>query len=529
MSLITNDKFRLLQTADFININTQYIVFMTKHIFNMNFSKYLWMLPIMLMLLTIASCDDDDNYTTSRNALLTFSRDSIKMDTVFTSVPSSTYSFWVYNPNEDGLRLSKVRLQRANQSGFRVNVDGEYLDNQTGSQIGGLELRGGDSLRVFVELTAFVNHSDQPQLIEDNLVFLLESGVEQKVNLSAITWDAEIINELKVERDTVISTTKPIVIRKGITIDSTATLSINGPTRLFFHADAGIDVYGRLLVNNGMGNGNGNGVGNGIVEMRGDRTDHMFDYLPYDRVSGQWQGIRIHSSSKGNIINMADIHSGSYGVICDSAAYDAITPRLTIMCSTIHNCKGPGLEATNAFVQVVNCQISNNLGDCLSVYGGGVLVLHATLAQFYPFSADRGAALRFANYRDNSDIPLRFIECYNCLVTGYEKDVVMGDSRDSTVTFSYYFSHCIMRTPEITDSLQLKAFDNVIFESPDDSIQGKQHFAIIDEDNLIYDFHLDSLSTGIGKALNLNNIFPYDHDMKMRGEPTDIGCYIFKP
>ena len=83
---------------------------MTKHIFNMNFSKYLWMLPIMLMLLTIASCDDDDNYTTSRNALLTFSRDSVKMDTVFTSVPSSTYSFWVYNPNEDGGSLNFLAI-----------------------------------------------------------------------------------------------------------------------------------------------------------------------------------------------------------------------------------------------------------------------------------------------------------------------------------------------------------------------------------------------------------------------------------
>lgn len=477
---------------------------------------------LMLMLaFAFCSCDDDDSFTTSRSAVLTFSTDSVRMDTIFTSVPSSTRSLWVYNHNGDGLRISKVRLQRGNQSGFRVNVDGEYLDNTTGSQIGGLELRGGDSLRVFVELTAFVNHRDEPQMLEDNLVFTLESGVEQKVNLSAVTWDAEILDELRIRRDTIICSAKPIVIRNGITVDSAATLTINGPTRLFFHANAGIDVYGRLVVS-------GN-AGDGVVEMRGDRTDRMFDYLPYDRVSGQWQGIRIHSSSKGNVISGADIHSGTYGIVCDSAAYDSITPRVALICSTIHNCKGPGLEATNAYIQVVSSQISNTLGDCLSVYGGGALVLHATLAQFYPFSADRGAALRFANYHEDSDIPLRFVECYNSLITGYEKDVVMGDSRDSTVNFSYYFSHCILRTPEITDSLQLKAFDNVIFESPDDSIQGKQHFVLVDEDNLIYDFHLDSLSTGIGRGQNLNHVYPYDHDLKVRGEKIDIGCYNYLP
>ena len=34
----------------------------------------------------------------------------------------------------------------------------------------------------------------------------------------------------------------------------------------------------------------------GIV-LRGDRLDNMFDYLPYDYVSGQWQGVRIQEGS----------------------------------------------------------------------------------------------------------------------------------------------------------------------------------------------------------------------------------------
>jgi hypothetical protein len=41
-------------------------------------------------------------------------------------------------------------------------------------------------------------------------------------------------------------------------------------------------------------------------------------------------------------------------------------------------------------------------------------------------------------------------------------------------------------------------FVNVRWESPKDSIQGTKHFKVIDEENLIYDFHLDSLSTAQG-------------------------------
>ena len=53
-----------------------------------------------------------------------------------------------------------------------------------------------------------------------------------------------------------------------------------------------------------------------------------------------------------------------------------------------------------------------------------------------------------------------------------------------------------MRTPEVTE--EKERFENIIWETPKDSVQGKQHFVLIDEENLIYDFRLDSLSTAQG-------------------------------
>lgn len=468
----------------------------------------------------LAACTDDDSFTTSRSATLSFSQDTVSLDTVFSTVPSSTHTFWVHNNGSDGLRLNTVRLERGNQTGFRVNVDGTYLDNSAGSIANSLEVRKGDSLRVFVELTSRLNDADEPQLVEDNLVFTLESGVQQKVNLRAYSWDAELRRDIVVSHDTIVSSQRPIVVYGGIRVDSGATLAIKAPAKIYFHDGAGIDVYGRLLVQGASGGGDND------VVLRGDRTDRMFTYLPYDRVSGQWKGIRLRSSSTGNYIAYADIHSAEYGIQCDSAAYDSINERLSLRYVTIHNCKGPGLSAHNANISLINCQISNTLGDCLAVYGGRALVVYCTLAQFYPFGADRGVALRFANFKGDYSVPLYMFECYNTLITGYADDEIMGEVKDSTVAYGYYFANSIIRTPVISDTTQLTAFKDVVMETPKDSVEGKRHFVLVDEDNLNYDFRLDSLSTARGKAMPLWQ-FVDDRRGRDRGDAPDIGCYQY--
>lgn len=466
----------------------------------------------------LTACSDDDSFTTNPSARLTFSRDTVSLDTVFSTVPTSTHTFWIYNNNGDGLRLSQVRLQRGNQSGFRVNVDGSFLDNTTGSSVSDLEIRKGDSIRVFVELTSGLTNSDLPQLVEDNIVFCLESGVEQKVNLRAYSWDAEIYDSLRISEDATISSHRPIIIRKGLRVDNNVTLTLNAPTRLFFHSGAGVDVYGRLIVNSSPETA-------GDVVFRGDRMDNMFDYLPYDRVSGQWRGIHLFPSSTGNIFYRADIHSAEYGIICDAAdEYIPDDMRLTMENVTIHNCKGPGLKAVNSNVSLINCQFSNTLGDCVGIYGGSALMVYCTLAQFYPFSGDRGVALRFTNYYEDQDYPLHLLNCRNTLVTGYADDEVMGETRNEDVKFGYIFSDCILRTPEDNSDTSSEAFVNILWEKPDMEVQGEAHFRSVDADRQYYDFHLVPNSPAVGRASVIPEV-PYDRDMNVRGDKTDVGCY----
>jgi len=404
------------------------------------------------------------------------------MDTVFSTIGSSTYTLWVYNNSGDGIRINQAYLKNGNQTGFRVNIDGSYLDNSAGSSVTDLEIRKGDSIRVFVELTAPKNMKTIAQEVNDDLIFLLESGVEQKITLRCYAWDAIILNSPVFTKDTTIISEKPFVVYGQLKVETGVTLTLK-KTQLFFHDQSGIEVYGKLITDS--------------VLMRGDRLDHMFDYLPYDRVSGQWGGITFHGTSSDNKMIHTELHSGTFGIRCDSAAVNPENIRLYMEHCVVHNSKGHGVELKNSYVSLVSCQVTNSLGDCVTIDGGAVNLHGCTLGQFYPFSGNRGVALRFVNGTDSIAHALEQMNCKNTIITGYADDELMGTQKKEDVAFNYYFENCLLRTPEIVDSVHFK---NIIWEKKDDEIQGKKHFVKIDEENFIYDFHLDSLSTAKGKG-----------------------------
>lgn len=335
--------------------------------------KKLSILFFLSVVMIMAACSDDDTFTTSRSNLLSFSTDTLRLDTTFSNVPTSTKIFWVYNKSGDGLRLTNVRLAQGNQTGFRVNVDGVELSAANGYQVRDLEVRNKDSIQVFVEMTSPFNNAATPQEVVDNLLFTLESGVQQKVNLRVYSWDAELVKGRKITSNTTLTSTKPLVFQDTLKVEAGATLTIPAGTTVYFSQKAALDVYGTLRCE---------GTADNPVTLRGDRLDKMFKYLPYDRVSGQWQGVRFHKDSYDNVLTHTDIHSTYNGILCDSAM--TARTKLTIANSTVHNCQGYGLQAINSKVVAYNSQFSNTLMDCAAFVGGEVILTHCTFAQFYP-------------------------------------------------------------------------------------------------------------------------------------------------
>lgn len=466
---------------------------------------------VALAFALLGSCSSDDSFTLSSSNVLTFSTDTVKMDTLFSNVPSAAKSFWAYNRSGDGLRCRSVRLENGASSGFRVNVDGIYLGESSGYQTDEIEIRNRDSIRIFVEVTLPTANAQKPQKREDNLVFTLETGVEQKVNLNAWAWDATMLRDVRISKDSTLqATNKPIVVYGGLRVDSGATLTIGAGTTLYFDANAGIDVYGRLLAQ---------GTADAGVMLRGDRIDRMFNYLPYDRVPAQWMGIHFFESSYNNELDFTDIHSTNTGIEIDSS--DVSRQKLTLSHSTIHNCQGYGLHSVNSRVSILNCQITNTLNDCVLIEGGDVDINNCTFAQFYPFDARRGAAFAFSDAK-----PLSRLEVLNSLITGYVDDVLSGMLADTTTT-NYLFDHCVIRTPKITSADSVR-FSNTLFEDVEDTVAvGEKHFKTIDTDNLVYDFRLDSVSAAIGRA-DVQTALPDDRLGVRRDEKPDVGAYEYK-
>lgn len=471
-------------------------------------SKILWIIISVVSLWMTTSCLDDENFSSSKHDLLSFSVDTVCLDTIFSNVPSTTQSMWVYNRTDKDIRCNAIRLVGGNQNGYRVNVDGTYLSQHVGYQTQNVEIRKGDSIRVFIELTSPSQNADQPQLVSDQLLFDLESGGQQVLALKAYAWDAVLLHDARIVKDTIFASNKPIVVKEGIKVDSAATLTLSAGSSLYFDEKASLVVAGRLLIAGEKGK---------EVTLRGSALNKLFDNLPYDRTAGRWQGIHFLPSSDGNEITFADIHSAYDGVILDSCGMNRT--KLLLGNSTVHNCQGYGVAVYHAKAIVHNCQLSNTQNYCLYVEGADVEINQTTVAQFYPFQSNRASAVGIK-------FPLHQLLVRNTLITGYKDDELefVGQKEDDS---SYMFDHCVLRRRKSSDSDSLN-FKNIIYENLKDTTNfGEKHFKMLDTSNYIYDFHLAPSSVAVDAA-DPQTSLPFDRDGVRRDDKPDVGCYEYK-
>ena len=458
------------------------------------------LLCLFVSLTFIVACNNDD-FSTNSSLKLAFSNDTLRLDTILTGIGTSTRQLKVYNRNKESLVISSITLADGSNSGFRINVDG-----MKGSNFSNIEIRGKDSLFIFIEATIRPADSDIPFFKKDSIVFLT-NGNRQDVKLYAYGQDFLSLRNKEITQDTLISSQRPIVIYDSLTVKEEARLTIAAGTRLYFHGSSSLQVHGQLTVE---------GTLDAPVAFRADRTDNMFSYLPYDCLPGQWGGIRFHTTSYDNTINFADIHGGIYGIRCDSAAIDR--KKLTLNNTIIHQVSGNGLEMTNCQATAGNCQISNAGNNCIKLLGGDYEFVHCTVANYYSWNIKNGVALAIQNEKGETPYPLTMAAFRNCIIAGSSGDEISGSrSKDSSIPFNYYFSYCLINSVEEKNDKIM----NVIWEKDD-------HFEKMDSEMQKYDFQLDSLS----KAINLGNNedsrnYPFDLKGRSRlnDEAPDAGCY----
>lgn len=475
----------------------------------------------LLLVSLLISCDSYDKWTTSPSAVLTMSEDTVAFDTIITTQGSATKTLIVSNTGDKGLHISRIALKQGATSPFRVNVDGQYLYGGVGED---LEVRRQDSIYVRIEATLPAQDSDDIHDFEDQLLFTLESGTQQRVVLTASGMDVIILRGKTITEDCTLDACRPYLVYDSLVVAQDATLTLPEGCTLMFHDQTSLLVHGSLVAN---------GTLEHPVTFRGDRTDRMFPYLPYDNTPNRWGGIHFFEDSHDNELTQCDIHSGDYGIICDSTKVEDEDPPLMLRMEDciVHNIGGPGLYLVNCCTLVTGTQISNTLGACVYINGGAHSFVHCTIVQFYPLSASRGDALYIAN-RDESDGIYRHLYWayfLNCVITGYADDVVMGNFSENTLPdIDFLFQNCLLRT---VNSDADQRFQHIVYDNPDSlEVSGKDHFRLFDTENFLYDFTPDSLSVIRNMANPEYSLqFPIDRRGVSRladGQP-DAGAYEY--
>ena len=86
-------------------------------------------LAAFALLLTFFACRKDENFTTDSSAKVAFSSDTLRFDTVFTSLGSATRYIKVFNRNNKPIKITQISLENKTSAVFNLNIDGHLRKN----------------------------------------------------------------------------------------------------------------------------------------------------------------------------------------------------------------------------------------------------------------------------------------------------------------------------------------------------------------------------------------------------------------
>ena len=335
----------------------------------MNALRDIFLIFSLIFSLCISSCISDD-ITNSPSATLDFSSDTISFGVIFTDLNTPTARLKVFNRNKQGVVISSIKFKEPD-SPFRLNVDGV-----SGYSFSDVEIRGNDSIYVFMECFIDADDTTLPQRYADQLEFVT-NGVTQEVEVEAWAWNVTRLHSFNVTSDMTFTAERPYIIFDTLTVMPEATLTIQPGAWLLFHDKASINVKGTLLAI---------GETENFIRMSGDRLDDILPDVAYDQLAGQWGGIDISAESFGNRLEYVNMRSTVSGLRVDSCG-DLSKNKLTLVNSWLHNSQSSVLSSEYAWVDAFGCCFSEAAGNVVSLTGGSHQFVQCTLANSYLFSS----------------------------------------------------------------------------------------------------------------------------------------------
>ena len=428
------------------------------------------------------------------DAQLLFSVDTLFFDTLFTDTVSFTKRFRVFNPQNNAVKLSNISLGGAENSFYRLTVNG-IPDFQFQDQI----ILGKDSLLVLVEVTIPSRDENAPFLVEDSVIFITNQN-QQSVNLVSWGQDAHFFRDDSIiPCNTVWPADKPYVLYGSILIDSLCRLTVEAGARIYVNTGASIFVKGTLEVN---------GTSEDSVLFRNVRLD-------IENALGQWTGLVFLEGSKDNVIQHATIRNGEFGIRLGTPDNDTI-PDLILGNSIIENMSTYGILAFTSDLYAYNLLVNNCVNATAGHFAGGsYLYQHCTFANYSIGLFNEAPAMIFTDNLELADGSLLQQDLYtriqNTIIWGdHQEDEELLFSASEGPMFQVLLEHSLIRSQNPDFDIN----NNILNTEPDFP-------AFIDPGD--YNYQLDTLSPAKDQGRNL--LIDTDLLGNPRDNLPDIGAY----
>ncbi|WP_431135530.1 right-handed parallel beta-helix repeat-containing protein [Psychroserpens mesophilus] len=496
-----------------------------------------------------SSCRKDFDFAPSTGNL-SFSKDTIYLDTIFADIGSSTYNLKVYNRSNDDISIPTVRLSQGESSNYRLNVDG-----MAGKVFENVEILAKDSLFIFIETTYNTNENplSELQFLDTDAIEFDSGNNLQKVELVTLIKDAVFIFPNRDNTTNVIETLtfdvdgdgiqdettlqgrfleddeltftneKPYVIYGFAAVDEGDILTIEAGARVHFHANSGLLITNNASLKvNGTLSDDQELLENEVI-FEGDRLEPLFEDIP-----GQWSTIYLFNGSVNNEINYATIKNGTIGILSEGNQ-NAANDKLTITNSKIYNSSNFGILARASSVRGENLVINNSgQSSFAGTLGGKYNFTHCTIANYWNSSFRQFPSVLLNNFMINEDNSvttnnLEEANFNNCIIYGND-NAEIDVSGESSNDLLFKFTDCLIRFNASSNPFDFN--DGIHFERI--TLNENPEFKLPFENDLR--LNEDSAARGIGNSIFSSLV---DKDILGITRPTtpefasDLGAYQF--
>ncbi|WP_256010845.1 hypothetical protein [Desertivirga xinjiangensis] len=445
---------------------------------------------IFIIVLSCLGCRKEDDYYVDPRNPLEFSEDSISFDTVFTTTGSTYRRVKVFNRSNKKIKISEIKLMGGESSSYQINING-----QASSLLTDFELRGRDSINMFIKVTINPNAENQPFIVTDSVQFITEGNIQQ-LHLRAFGQNAHFVKDLVIDENTVWDNSLPYVVYNFVKVNEGKTLIIPKGSRIYFHKGGKLEVAGTLRIE---------GEADDSVTIASDRLER----LPYAEEKGQWDGIRFLESSRDNFINHATIKNALIGLQTGTSSATS-SVNLFIANSIVKNMEIAGITGYKSSITAFNNLFANCGRYLIYCPNGGNFNFKQNT--FVNLSSRTTPSLYFSDILSESTTGPLQVTLINNIIWGALQDELIVEKKGND------FSQTIRSNLIKSTDRNIASFGNIVNENPS-----------FVANSITYYLMPGSTAENKGEDLSSDPNFllwlSSDKNNKTRIFPSELGCY----